>query len=230
MGLGSIFSVFKKSKDSVSPAVPNLDSRQDGLPSGAFSDSLDSQSFLPQSFDSGNQNSQVQKGFDDLPDFPDFPDFSQQENILPEPAKGISPPKPIESPKPLKSVSFAKNVPEISVSREIEDSFAQDINPEDEKVNKILNAYDSVKTNKIVGLPPEYDSNRNRFVNIYDYKQTLEFIDSMKDHIVSFENCAMQLHDLSNTSNVTESNFRKIVEEIQRKLIFVDKTLFESHI
>jgi len=43
-----------------------------------------------------------------------------------------------------------------------------------------------------------------------------------------FENSSMQLHDLSSSSSSYEEQFRKAVEDIQRRLIFIDKTIFET--
>lgn len=221
MGFGDIFSFLKTKNNKASP-VPNLDSKSSDIPMP--NDPFSGSGFGQQS----STGSKAGSGLGDLPDFPDFPEFgsSKHDAIFPPSAPGVEPPKPMSGSSSFNFDSLRSDKPFSATSeRKVESVPKKPV----KSVEARLNEYETVRNEKYIGVSPELDSELNHFVNIHDYRQTLEFVDTLKDNISAFENSAMQLHDLSSTSAVLEDNFRKSIEDIQRKLVFVDKTLFEIH-
>jgi len=204
MSLGSVFkNILKKTKPE-KPSVPQLDSKKNDVPMPAdpFSQS-----------NSENKNSQ----FDDLPDFPDFPGMdSKENNDLPAPNPGISAPNEftskISEPKPIETRS--ENKPNVTYQNDYEEK---------------LRSYETQNNDKKLGHYIVNHEGDNDFINIHDYKEVLETVDGFKENLSAFDSSMMQLNDLNNNCSSLEDNFRKTIEDIQRKLIFVDKTLFESH-
>lgn len=221
MGFGDIFS-FLKPKNKTSP-VPNLDSKSSDIP-------MPGDPFSSQPFGQGVPGSKQGSNLNDLPDFPDFPEFgsAKHDMVFPPAAPGVEPPKPITSPSSSFNFDSLRSDKPFSPAPEKKEEPAAPKRSV-KTVETRLNDFETYGNEKYIGVSPELDSEQNHFVNIHDYRQTIEFVDNLKDNIAAFENSAMQLHDLSNNSAVLEDNFRKTVEDIQRKLVFVDKTLFETH-
>ncbi|MBN2880975.1 hypothetical protein JXM83_02885 [Candidatus Woesearchaeota archaeon] len=210
MGLGSLVNMFKKSKGKDSPKVPPLDSKSNNIPKpkDPFEDS------------SSNNFGSDDDGFGDLPDFPDFPGSSQQESGMQNGGVGITPPKPIDGGMQQTARQQDFSAPAAPKKQ----------TPAPMDLDSQLNYYETNDNSKYAGSPKVITEGEEHFVSIHDYKQVLEFLDSLKDNTDNFENSMMEIGDINNNCANLEDSFKKTVEDIQRKLIFVDKTLFEIQV
>ncbi|MFH0875580.1 MAG: hypothetical protein V1859_06585 [archaeon] len=66
------------------------------------------------------------------------------------------------------------------------------------------------------------------FVRTDDYKQILNNFIDIKDVLSESEETIYRMENLKKNSDVEYVEFKKAIEEIQRKLIYVDKTIFEN--
>lgn len=216
MSLGSVFKNLLQKTKHEKPSVPPLDSKSNDIPK-------------PNDPFSQNQNAS-ENSLDDLPDFPDFPgdnnqsgsneksEFQDYGQNIPNP--GINEPKPLSSSQGNYSQNnnFGSNNSTTASNAQKEHDIDYD-----------LNMYETQNNDKLVGHPSVSKEGSDDFINIHDYKEVLECVDTLKDNLSAFDSSMMQLTDLNNNCATLEDSFKKTIEDIQRKLIFVDKTLFESH-
>jgi len=87
---------------------------------------------------------------------------------------------------------------------------------------------------KISDIEQPYSHDRHRklqkplFVRTDLYRQALNNFIDIKDMLTESEETVFRLENLKKNADVEFSEFKKAIEEIQRKLIFIDKTLFEG--
>ena len=83
---------------------------------------------------------------------------------------------------------------------------------------------DNIEKPKIV----DYDPESPLFVNMDGYKEILGDIDNMKNELKDAEELIGRLNDIKNAKDKEFEKWRSELEDIQRKLLYVDKVIFET--
>ena len=167
-------------------------------------------------------------------DLPKLPPINEVKGFPPPPKPGMpTPPKP---PKELPSL-FEEDVPE-----ELPDfpEFAEEEKPEP-LVPDFRPLYEVEEEKKVkkapkemlaeIEEPPElehrHDANRPLFVEVDNFKKMLEDISHIKNDLKSGITIGEKILDVKNEQDRKFSKLKSTMEEMERKLLFVDKTLFE---
>ena len=66
------------------------------------------------------------------------------------------------------------------------------------------------------------------FVEVNDYKQILDYINEIKNNIKKSDNILTTLQDIKSAKEKEFEKWHNVLEDIQRKLIYIDNTLFEQ--
>lgn len=66
------------------------------------------------------------------------------------------------------------------------------------------------------------------FVHVDNYQQLINNISSIRNSLKDSDNIFLRLNEIKNTQNSTFEKFRNTLEDVERKLIFIDKSLFEA--
>jgi len=66
------------------------------------------------------------------------------------------------------------------------------------------------------------------FVRTDKFKAFLDDIEQIRTRFQEEENIFLRINDVKNSEDKAFEGFREIIEDIQRKLVFIDKTLFEQ--
>lgn len=66
------------------------------------------------------------------------------------------------------------------------------------------------------------------FITIDNYEKSLHNIIDIKANVKEFSEIIYRIENLNDSQNSTYTNFHNMLEEIQRKLIYVDNTIFEK--
>jgi hypothetical protein len=132
----------------------------------------------------------------------------------------------------------------INAIRNISDSMKKDPNNpfEKDKLDKALNLtpknmQSSEKEDDYSDFEGEVDHTKFRdervlssplFVNVIDFATILEDITEMKTEVTNTNNAYIRISNMVKDKEIQFSNYDKILEDIQKKLVYVDKILFES--
>lgn len=68
------------------------------------------------------------------------------------------------------------------------------------------------------------------FVKIHNYKEVLDLIDILKHKVDETKNTLTRIHDIKAEEDAEIEECAKDIEEVSRKLAYVDKTLFEPEL
>lgn len=77
---------------------------------------------------------------------------------------------------------------------------------------------------------PEGKESMPVFVKIEDYKDVLDIIDMIKSKIAEAKEALAKINELKNEEDAELELWRSGIEEVERKVVFIDKTLFEPSI
>lgn len=66
------------------------------------------------------------------------------------------------------------------------------------------------------------------FVEVNDFKKMLEEVTHIKNELKSGDTSAEKTLDIKNEQDRKFTKFKSIVEDLERKILYVDKTLFET--
>lgn len=65
------------------------------------------------------------------------------------------------------------------------------------------------------------------YVKVDDYKDVLEIMDVIKKKIIETKGVLQKLNDLKNAEDTEFDAWSAELEEVERKIAFIDRTLFE---
>ena len=74
---------------------------------------------------------------------------------------------------------------------------------------------------------PEGKEGMPVFVRIEDYKDVLDIIDMIKSKLAEAKEILTKINELKNEEDAELELWRSGIEEVERKVAFIDKTLFE---
>ena len=66
------------------------------------------------------------------------------------------------------------------------------------------------------------------FVEVDDYRKVLDYVAGIKTDIKDSENILTRLQDIKTSKEKEFEKWRNFLEDVERKLLYVDKTLFEE--
>ena len=68
------------------------------------------------------------------------------------------------------------------------------------------------------------------FVKIDEYREILDTINLIRNKVIDAKNLLDEIYDLKNKEDEELENWSNGLEEIERRLAFIDKTLFEPEL
>ncbi|NQU79205.1 hypothetical protein HQ545_05560 [Candidatus Woesearchaeota archaeon] len=75
--------------------------------------------------------------------------------------------------------------------------------------------------------PKQRDANGPRFIKTDDFRQVLEQIEDIKSKFKEEDDILFRITEIKNAQDSKFEDFRQSLEDMQRKLLFVDRSLFE---
>ena len=189
---------------------------------------------LPRLESKSNKNN----NYDDLPELPPLPKLNIDRTFEIPPAKPkmeefgreigpMFPDIPEESMAPQELPPW----PETSKSLKLV-SKHEELNPRHLKeavhVRKIeKNKFDYSKEIK-EGLRNERVISKTLFVKVDDFKNVLSEVKSIKDEISDLNANIAKLNEVKNNKDKSHNQFGSVLKDLERKYLFIDKTLFET--
>lgn len=139
----------------------------------------------------------------EMPEFPDFPEFEEK---LPVPP--VRAPMPQVSQPAIPAVSEPQQEPE-----EEKPSFATEF----PRMGRRLFAHEKRRE-----IP------RTIYVRVDNFKATLGSISLIRSDLRKSEEALMKLENIKNSKDKSFDKVRASLDDLQKKLIFIDKTLFKG--
>ena len=143
------------------------------------------------------------EGGKQLPEFPDFPEFEEK---LPVP--------PVRAPMPQAPRPAIPAAPEPQQEPEEE---KQGFAPEFPRMGRRLFAHEKRKE-----IP------KTIYVRVDNFKATLGSINLVRSDLRKSEEALMKLENIKNSKDKSFDKVRASLDDLQKKLIFIDKTLFKG--
>ncbi len=141
----------------------------------------------------------------ELPELPPLSEETEEEIELEEVPIKFPPLKPIRE-----DIIPIKPIPTLKPAREFEP-------PKEE-----------VKKSKVVVKKQKFPSiGREMFVKSDQYREVLDSINAIKRKIRESENILERLNEIKNNKDKEFEKWRTLLEDIERKSVYIDKTLFE---
>ena len=113
-----------------------------------------------------------------------------------------------------------------------------DIHPDLDKILSKIAKKDNVQFGKILKKIDEivHSDNIDHYKNLRKplfirtdyYSQVLSNLDTMKNYVKESSDIIYGLENLKKNTDMEFKNYKNVLEDIQRKLIYVDKVLFSS--
>ncbi|MEM3373812.1 MAG: hypothetical protein QW757_05240 [Candidatus Woesearchaeota archaeon] len=136
-------------------------------------------------------------------------------------------------------------LPKIDINKEIDIPIFRDINTDTiknfsiEKTNDdilslpIINVFDFEEPNSniLYGInTTQKFQNKPLFVRVDHYSNILATIDSIKEYTSNSPNIIYSLENLKKNQDIEHKKFKNCIEDLQRKIIYVDKVLFQKEV
>jgi len=83
-----------------------------------------------------------------------------------------------------------------------------------------------MKEGSVSVFAPEIEEKKHVFVSLDDYKNVLERLTEMRSGALRFSELSIKLSDIKKSKDGFYERFRNVLEDIERKLLYVDKNLF----
>lgn len=112
----------------------------------------------------------------------------------------------VETAKPIATVEATRQVRPVEAAREAEPVLTRE---------KILDA---------IGIQPK----ENVFVKVDEYREILEGTNRIRDNLKEATEVILRLNELKGEEDKEFEKWRLELEDVQRKLMYVDKIIFES--
>ncbi len=184
--------------------------------------------------------SKTEKDYDDLPELPPLPKLNVNRTFEIPPAK----PKMEEFGREISNGPVFPDIPEEHIAplelppwpeakaKTSQFTNSYELNPrhlrEAVHVRKIeQKKFDYSKEIK-EGLREERVVSGTLFVRVDDFRNVLSEIKSVKDEINDFNEKIAQLHNIKNNKDKSHNQFGSVLKDLERKYLFIDKTLFET--
>ena len=74
----------------------------------------------------------------------------------------------------------------------------------------------------------EKSINGTLFVKVDDFRNVLSEVKSIKDEIKDLNENIIRLHNVKNNKDKSHNQFSSVLKDLERKYLFIDKTLFET--
>lgn len=163
-----------------------------------------------------------------LPPLPPISNFSD----MPEPPMDYDFQEQVPEKTPEPSLPKIKKMPVPKISEpEIPSPYELEKLGEEEEIEEIPSKIPPLEI-KSEGYTPKFVKESPKrgpiFIRSDNYKAMLDGIDQFKIKLEEEESIFLRLNDLKNSEDKLFETFRESIEDIQRKLLFVDKTLFEE--
>lgn len=198
------------------PAPPPLEGFEEGLELPelpAFDEKISAPEELPE-FNFPEEEKTLDLGKEET-EFA-FPDIEEKE--MPEPIAPIPPIRAPITPQPNAPITPIQPLQE-PVAQETEPSFTPpDTYP---KIERRLFAQEK-------GILRERPSLKTIYVRVDKFKATLGSINMVKSDLRKSEEALMKLENIKNSKDRSFDKVKMSLDDLQKKLIFVDKTLFKG--
>ena len=149
------------------------------------------------------------ESFPSLPELPPLPDEPKLKQFDEEIQSPIFPEIPEDAPSELPPFpEMKREIPRINMGK---------IEEEDAKKEKAL--LEKARERRI---------EKPIFVRVEDFKQVLADINEIKAEIKNAEDCLVQITEVKNEKDKGYNAWNSELKDLERKFIFIDKTLFET--
>lgn len=177
-----------------------------------------------------------------LPKFPQAQTDSNQSSPMPT----VPPVEPQKQPSSIEDLheEFHKNVPEFGPVTDINSKMDNDpTNPFQASATpsapvsepRVSHESLAIPKNSILIGEEDHAKVRNNltldapiFINVLDFGEILENISEIKVSLAETSNINIRVNNVLKDKDVQFSNYNKLLEQIQKKLIYVDKALFDD--
>ena len=190
------------------------------------------------------------EGFDEnlpeLPDFPDFGeekisapremrkfDFSEEEQDMQDFGKGQMPSFPINE-NPPEPIAPVMSPPQISEPSPSPPSIPQEMPKPEQPSQEQISApdiYPKIERRLFTQekrFLRERPSGKTIYVKVDNFKTTLGSINLVRSDLRKSEEALMKLENIKNAKDKSFDKVRDSISDLQKKLIFIDKTLFKG--
>ena len=192
------------------------------------------------------------EGFEDnMPELPDFPDFGEEKISAPKedmadfnfPEEEQSIPESKENTMEFPSFPEIEEkpmpaIPPIRITTQIPESISMpqlELEPEQEEIAE-EQPMPSDTYPKMAGrlfsqekrILRERPSAKTIYVSVDNFKATLGSINMVRSNLRKSEEALVKLESIKNATDKSFDKMKSLLDDLQRKLIFVDKTLFKD--
>jgi hypothetical protein len=94
-----------------------------------------------------------------------------------------------------------------------------------ETVLPVLNLSD---TEEDMNFKPAIDTKKPLFIRTDHYSNILSVVDSVNDYVAVSSDTIYSLENIKKNTEVEHNKYKSVMEDLQRKLIYIDKVLFEK--
>lgn len=168
------------------------------------------------------ESEQGQQGLsEEMPELPEMPDIEGQSNIpyFPEmEEKLIASAQPAKSAIPEPAFPIAQRMPETAPPAEEKQSFAPDAYPR--MAGRLF-----AKEKRALHQVPRA---KTVYVRVDKFKTALGSINMVRSDLRKSEEALVKLENIKNSKDKSFDRVRGSLDDLQKKLIFIDKTLFKS--
>lgn len=171
----------------------------------------------------GNKDSGV-----GIPPPPAPPEYNKpmQNNDLPNLV-----PEPPSYPKPENSAVIPPDIQEISSGEESRMPKLEDISPSVQEIKETQvqdmpaaqQETSELRIEKHAVMP-----GKPLFIRVGDYREVLQGTANIKSHLKEADSVIQRVNELKDEQEKEFNRWKSIIEDINRKMIYVDKVLFES--
>jgi len=171
----------------------------------------------------------------ELPELPPLPDEEPQ---IP-PITATPPPTPEEHeaakqaipppPKPMEEIPMPKELakPEPhDITPHVEPTMPEHLPPPMHKVTH--KELEEIEEPEVSWGHPKRDVTKPVFVNVADYQDIMNGIDKIRHTLSDSEDIISKLNDLKNAEDKVFEDWRTQIEDIERKLTYIDQVIFRG--
>lgn len=158
-------------------------------------------------------------------ELPDFPKYQPKEDKTPElPSLTHEPPKRVEVPKPprVEPVQHHKEIPDIA---HFEAPKHEVMHVDTAPKQVVPEVYHEVVPKPEV---PAQAIEGPLYIDIGDYKQILSNVFDIKKSLSGLNTSVASIKELKTKENTAFNSWYRVLNDIKKKCLYVDQTLFES--
>jgi hypothetical protein len=129
-------------------------------------------------------------------------------------------PEPNATPMSLPPLSMTSNASEKNIPY-FSDVSIEDYNPYTEDLPVM-------DTETVDSFSKYRDIKKPLYVRTDFYSQVMSYLDRIKEHVNESSEILYSLENLKRNADIEHNSYKKVLEDIQRKIIYVDRILFEK--